>query len=178
MVPNSSCQPHARQQIYLRPDLQMFDSYNKSTLAIMEKYKNVRQSTYESMLVGYRNMLTNAILAFYQAGHTAQAQTIYDKFRQMYPSDETKQPLVIFVRARLRDELQKMSLTDVQEMVQMLLRESYFRYAMRDDDEAFGREKMAKEIYDNYQSMYSDQDRINLPDIQIAEVFCVDRFSQ
>ena len=159
------------QQIYLRPDLQIFDSYNKSTLAIMEKYKDVRQPTYESMLVGYRNMLTNAILAFYQVGHTDQAQRIYDEFRRMYPSAETKQPLVIFVRARLREELKRMNLTDVQEMVQMLLRESYFRYAMRDDDEAFGREKMAKEIYDNYQSMYSDQERINLPDIRLLRYF-------
>ncbi len=163
----------SQQQIYLRPDLQMFESYNKSTLAIIEKYKNDRQLTYESMLVGYRNMVTNAILSFYQAGHIDQAQRIYDKFRQMYPSAETKQPLVIFVRAKLRDDLEKMNLTDVQEMVQMLLRESYFRYAMRDDDEAFGREKMAKEIYDNYQSMYSDQDRINLPDIRLLRYFAL-----
>jgi hypothetical protein len=91
----------------------------------------------------------------------------------MYPSAETKQPLVIFVRARLREELKRMNLTDVQEMVQMLLRESYFRYAMRDDDEAFGREKMAKEIYDNYQSMYSDRDRINLPDIRLLRYFAL-----
>jgi hypothetical protein len=125
------------------------------------------------MLVGYRNMLTNAILAFYQVGHTDQAQRIYDKFSRMYPSAETKQPLVIFVRAELRDDLKRMNLTDVQEMVQLLLRESYFRYAVRDDDEAFGREKMAKEIYDNYQSMYSDQERINLPDIRLLRYFAL-----
>src|SRR4030042_3649083 len=66
-----------------------------------------------------------------------------------------------------------MNLTELQEIVQILLRESYFRYAMRDDDEAFGREKMAKEIYDNYQSMYSDEDRINLPDIRLLRYFAL-----
>lgn len=161
------------QQIYLRPDLRMFESYNKSMLSIMEKYRNVRDLTYESMMVGYRNMLTNAILSFYQAGHTVEAQKIYDQIRQVYPVAQTKQPLVIFVRARLRDELEKMNITDVQEMIQMLLRESYFRYAMHDDDEAFGREKMAKEVYDNYQSMYSDQERINLPDIRLLRYFAL-----
>ena len=30
---------------------------------------------------------------------------------------------------------------------------------------------MAKEIYDNYQSMYSDQERINLPDIRLLRYF-------
>jgi len=168
---NPSAAP--QQQIYLRPDLRMFDSYNNSTLAIMEKYKDTRELTYESMLVGYKNMVKDAILAFYQAGHIDQAQRIYDKFRQMYPSDETKQPLVIFVRSELRNDLKRMNLTDVQKMVQMLLRESYFRYAMRDDDEAFGREKMAKEVYDNYQSMYSDQERINLPDIRLLKYFAL-----
>jgi hypothetical protein len=125
------------------------------------------------MEVGYRNMLTNAVLTFYQAGHVQQAQKIYETLRQKFSSDEFKQPLVIFVRARLRDELQKMSLTDVQEMIQMLLREGYFRYAMHDDDEAFSREKMAKEVYDNYQSMYSDQERINLPDIKLLRYFAL-----
>ncbi|MCK5473563.1 MAG: hypothetical protein KAI59_05975, partial [Planctomycetes bacterium] len=44
------------------------------------------------------------------------------------------------------------------------------RYAMRDDDDAFSKEKMAKEIYDHYKTLYSDensQKRINLPDFKL-----------
>ncbi len=162
-----------RQEIYLRPDLRMFDSYNIATIAVIEKYEKLREATYESMQIGHRNMLTNAVLAFYQVGHVNQAQRIYDQLRQLYPRDEFKQPLVIFLKSRLRDELQKMSITDVQEMIQMLLQEGYFRYAMRDDDEAYGREKMAKEVYEAYQSMYSDQDRINLPDLKLLRYFAL-----
>ena len=38
---------------------------------------------------------------------------------------------------------------------------------MRDDDESTGLEKMAKEAYDHYQSAYSDENRINLPDFKL-----------
>ena len=53
----------------------------------------------------------------------------------------------------------------------MMLRESYFRYALHDDDEAFGREKVAKEVYDFYQAEYKDEDRINLPDFKLLRYF-------
>ena len=46
--------------------------------------------------------------------------------------------------------------TILKEIVQMMLRESYFRYALRDDDEAFSREKMAEEVYNHYQSGYDE----------------------
>ena len=48
----------------------------------------------------------------------------------------------------------------------MMLRESYFRYAMYDDDEAFGLEKMARDIYDNYQSP-DDVTRVKLADFRL-----------
>ena len=46
----------------------------------------------------------------------------------------------------------------------MALREAYFRYAVHDDDEAFGREKFAREVYDIYQAehdspVYGDIER-------------------
>ena len=44
---------------------------------------------------------------------------------------------------------------------------------MRDDDEAFGKEKMAKEVYDYYQSAYLDENRINLPDFKLLRYFAL-----
>jgi hypothetical protein len=50
-----------------------------------------------------------------------------------------------------------------------MLHEAYYRYAVYDDDEAFGREKMAREVYDYYQSRFGDEgiDRIVLPDFEV-----------
>jgi hypothetical protein len=154
-------------QIFLRPDLRMFEPYNKSTLTRIEKYKDLRESTYESLQIGHRNMLKNAVFSFYQAGHIHQAQKIYDRLRELYPKDEFKVPLVVFVGKRLREELESIDITNAKEIIGMMLRESYFRYALHDDDEAFGREKMAEEVHKHYQSAYRDENRIDLPDFAL-----------
>ena len=106
----------------------MFETYNKSVMAILEKYKKFDGGAYISMQGGHRNMLKNAVLSFYQAGHEQMAQKIYNQLRQLYsideygePREEFKVPLVIFVRNRLRDELGKLALNDAKEMVQMML---------------------------------------------------------
>ena len=154
-------------EIFLRPDLRMFQTYNDSVLAVIEKYKDIeKRGSFESLQTGHRNMLENAVLLFYQAGLQRQAQKIYNQLRQLYPRDEFKVPLVVFAKNRLIEELQYVDLFDAREMIQMLLRESYFIYAMRDDDEAFGREKLAKEVHDHYQSLYRDENRIDLPDFK------------
>jgi hypothetical protein len=49
----------------------------------------------------------------------------------------------------------------------MMLRESYFRYAMRDDDEAAGLENMAEEAYDLYYKSIDPEERIALPDFKL-----------
>jgi hypothetical protein len=163
-------------EIFLRPDLRMFEPYNKAALAKIEKYgylEEAKTGSLESFKNGHRNMLKNAIFSFYQAGHIQQAQKIYDQLKELYPQDEFKVPLVVFVRNHLREELQNVTLDNAKEIVQMMLRESYFRYAMHDDDEAFGREKMAKEVHDHYQSAYSDENRIDLPDFTLLRYLAI-----
>ena len=145
----------------------MFESYNKAMLAVLEKYKQKRWAGYNSLRIGHRNMLANAVFSFYQAGLRRQALRIYNQLRQLYGRDEFDVSLDVFARNRLHKKLQNISLKDAKEMVEMLLHESYFRYAIRDDDQAFSREKTAREVYDRYQSMYLDENRINLPDFKI-----------
>jgi hypothetical protein len=165
-------------EVFLRSDLRMFDAYNSSALARIKKYEELglektKTGSLQSLKKGHRNMLKNAIFSFYQVGHMQQAQKIYKQLRQLYPSDEFKVPMLIFVRNRLREELRNIGLFNAKEIVQMMLRESYFRYAVRDDDEAFGREKMAKEIHDHYQSAYLDENRIDLPDFKLMRYFAL-----
>jgi len=164
-------------KVFLRSDLRMFEPYNKSVLTRIKKYKDMRrQDTYESLKIGHRNMLINALFSFYQAGHKRQAQKIYNQLKNLYPDYDAKGSLEPFVKHRLREELRALTLYNAKEIVQMMLRESYFRYAMRDDDEAFGREKMAREIYDHYQSTHDDETRIDLPDFKLLRYFALRDF--
>jgi len=156
--------------IFQRPDLRMFEPYNKSTLAIVKKYKDMgRENSGDSLAIGHRNMLKNALFSFYQAGHTAYAQKIYAQLRELYPCEDFDVPFLTFVRNKLRQELDVLEINNVKEILEMMLIESYFRYAMRDDDEAFAREKMAKEVYDRYQPGIRDVERIDVPDFGLLK---------
>ncbi len=169
-------QTRTEKEIFLRPDLRMFEPYNKAALDRIEKYEyleDMKRGSLQSLKTGHRNMLKNAIFSFYQAGHMQQAKKIYKQLQQLYPSDESKVHLVKFVHDRLREELRYIGLDNASEIVQMMLRESYFRYAMHDDDEAFGREKMAKEIHDRYRAAYLDENRIDLPDFKLLRYFAL-----
>jgi len=150
-------------EVFLRPDLRMFKPCNEARLATLEKYKDLSKSVYGSLQDGHRNMLKNAVLSFYQAGHRRQAQKIYNQLRKLYPLPEFEVPLIFYARKRFLKELDIIGIHDAKEQVMALLRESYYLYAIRDDDESFAREKLAKEIYDYYRSKYSDENRIDLP---------------
>jgi hypothetical protein len=168
--PGSSAEKPGRKvkKIFLRPDLRMFEPYNRSVLATLGKYKDISKGTYNSMQIGHRNMLINAAFSFYQAGHKDKAEEIYNQLRKLYPDDRYKVPLVVFARERLREEISQVGYDNARELVQMILRESYFYYAMRQDNEAFEREKMAKDVYDIYKSFHpSDDGRIELPDLRV-----------
>ena len=58
----------------------------------------------------------------------------------------------------------------------MLLRESYFLYALRDDDQAFGRENVAKEVYDYYMAAWDDEHRIDLPKLPLLRYMALQDF--
>jgi len=162
-------------EVFLRPDLRMFEPYNKSEMAILEKYKEGEdQGRYQSHQNRHRNMLKNAVLSFYQSGHKPQAQQIYNQLRKLYPLDEFKNPAVDgYVKKRFNEELQNIGINDAKEIILMMLRETYYLYAIRDDNESFSSEKMAKQVYDYYQSKYSDENRIDLPDFKLLRYFAL-----
>jgi len=161
-------------EVFLRPDLRIFEPYNNSVLAILQKYKDAGdESRYETLQNGHRNMLTNAVLSFYQSGHRSHAQKIYNQLRELYPLEKFKVPLVVFARQRFAEELQTIGINDAKEQIILLLRESYYLYGIRDDNAATGREKMAEEIYNYYQSKYSDENRIDLPDFKLLRYFAL-----
>ncbi|MHC4644724.1 MAG: hypothetical protein ACYTBJ_04430 [Planctomycetota bacterium] len=163
-------------QIFMRPDLRMFDAYNRHMLKIIEKYSDPNDIGPNSHQIGHRNMLKNAVLSFYQAGHEREARRIYRQLRELYPLDEFKVPLVAFVRNRFVEELKGLQIFNAREIVLMMLRESYFLYAIRDDDGAYGREKLAREVYDFYNSEWEPESRIDLPEFSLLKYLALQDF--
>jgi hypothetical protein len=163
-------------EIFLRPDLRMFDTYNKSVLAIRDKYKTDDEESKDTFQNGHRNMLKNAVLSFYQSGHKRKAQQIYNQLRKLYDMPEFKVPLVEFARSRFVEELESIGLNDAKEQVALILRESFFLYAIGDDENSYGRENLAKEIHDHYQNKYLDENRIDLPDFTVFQYLALRDF--
>ncbi len=156
-------------EVFLSPDIRIFESYNASKLAILEKYNTEEgRSTYSSLQNGHRNMLINAVFSFYQAGHHRQAQKIYDQLGKLYPRDDFKVPLVVFARKRLLEELDGLGIYNATEQIMAILNQGYYFYAIRDDDAAFDREKMATELYNYYQAGH-DEFRIDLPELKVLK---------
>jgi len=153
----------AAHQIFLRSDLRMFESYNQAILKIINKYTDPNGDELNTHQNGHRNMLTNAMLSFYQAGHTEYARKIFNQLRTLYPRPEFEVSFVTFARNEMREQLRYISYYDAREMIQMMLRESYFCFAMRDDNRAAHIEKLASDIHERYQTMYLDENRIDLP---------------
>jgi len=164
-------------ELFSRPDLRMFDTYNKSFLAVLDKYKD-EGTTLVSLQNGHRNMLKNAVLSFYQSGHKSQARKIYDQLRKLYDFPEFKVPLVQFARNRFVEELESIGINDAKEQVILLLRESFFLYAIRDDETSYGRENLAKEIHSHYQKKYLDENRIDLPDFKVLQYLALRDFME
>jgi hypothetical protein len=97
--------------------------------------------------------------------------------RKLYPLEEFKDPLVAnFVKKRLYEELENIVINDAKEIILTLLRESYYLYAIYDDDAAFGREKMAEEVFQFYRKKYDDTERIDLPDLKLLRYFALSDF--
>jgi len=167
--PDLAAAPQPAKEIFLRPDMRMFDPYNGAITKIVSKYSEPNDDFQDSHEVQHRNMLSNAVFAFYQAGHKQQAQRIYDYLRRLYPREEFSSPAVEYlVKQQLRKELRDITAAKANQMVATMLCEAYFRYAVRDDDEAFAREKLAEEIHDTYNREFSDEKgRLDLPDFKV-----------
>ncbi|MGA2094543.1 MAG: hypothetical protein ABSH16_14260, partial [Sedimentisphaerales bacterium] len=116
-----------------------------------------------------RNMYGNALVMFYQAGNKKQAQKIYNFLHNRFPyRPEFSEPAVeTFVRDYIKENLENISITKATDMMMMMLSEAYFRYAVRDDDEAFAREKMAEDTYKLYNEKYSDEQRLRIPEFKV-----------
>jgi len=163
--------------IFLGPDLRIFDSYNKAALGVLAKYgqDRARSEAYDN---GYRNMLKNAVLSFYQGGLRDQAMKIFTdlktRFGASYP--EFNVSLDQFAKQRLIEELDSLGFNDATEQVVTILTNAYRLYAYHSDDAAAMNERMAQEIWDRYNAEYGDTTRIDLPPMSVLRWVAINQF--
>ncbi|RLB79286.1 MAG: hypothetical protein DRH17_14005, partial [Deltaproteobacteria bacterium] len=158
--------------VYSRPDLRMFEVCDQEWLEGIKKYEAFEKGNPKGLRDGHRNFLKNAVINFYQTGNREKAGRIYLRLREEYPRDEFKDDIRTWVRKRIVDEIKNISIKDATELTVMTLRDAYFSFAIHEDDEAFGKEKWAKEVYDIYQAKYSNEEwrRLDLPDFEMIRL--------
>lgn len=157
--------------VFLRPDLRMFDSCNRLWNEKISKYMALENSNPKAVRGGHKNMLENAALLFYHAGHKKKSAEIYAELREKYKYDDYNVPLLVFVQKRLRAEIEDIEIHDARELILMAIREAYFQYAIGDDDAAFNGENYARQIYDMYIAIFGDLTvrRIDLPSFSMLK---------
>ncbi len=174
--PDPNTRAPGRRDIFLGPDLRIFASYNKAALAVLEKYGKDRGRD-ESFENGYRNMLKNAVLSFYQGGLRDEALKIYNDVRTRYPTyPEFTVSLDQYARQRIIEELDGFGIQDASEQVVMLLINAYRLYALRDDDGAAANERLAQELLDYYNAKNEPNFRIDLPQMSVLRYFAIGQF--
>ena len=172
--------PGPTKDIFLRADFRMFDSYNKAITEIIQEIRHADDKSDDSHMIQHRNMLKNALTMFYQAGHRQKSQKIYDYVRALYPRPEFNEPAVeSYIIQQIRKDLKTITITKAMDTIMPMLRESYFRYALRDDDASYAIEKMAEDVYNVYTKQYGDEARLSLPELRVMKFlafkdFCSD----
>jgi hypothetical protein len=159
----------------------MFDSLNETWIERIDKYEAFEKGNPKAVRGGHRNMLINAVELFYRAGHRVKAAQIYAQLRRRYATEEDRRfdvPLITFVRRRVADELPSIGGKDATEMIVMELKEAYFRFAVHDDDEASGRERWARDVYDLYQTETADGVRTGLPPFELMRYMALRTFME
>ncbi len=159
--------------VFIRPDLRMFNAFNKTRLANIEYYQNVSPNSAEALQKGHENFLEGCVLDFYQAGHADYSKKIYRQLQKLYPCDDFKVTHMVFIQKRLKSTVVTLSWIQVKKQIHLMLKEAYFRYAIRDDDQAYAREKFVEEMYEYYRNSARDQDRLRLESIEMEKYFAL-----
>lgn len=155
--------------VFLRPDLEMFDSCNRTWIDRIKKYEAFERGNPKAVRTGHKHFLINSMLSFYQMGRREKARQIYNQLRKEHYQEQFDVPLITFIKKRMAEELEHIEITNARELILMALQEAYFRYAVHDDDEAAGLEKWAKMIYDLYLREHGDEKilRVDLPSFEM-----------
>jgi hypothetical protein len=81
-------EPEKGTAVFLLPDMRMFDVCNRFWQEIISKYEEFEGGNPKAVRGGHKNFLENAVLMFYQSGHTAKAAQIYRQLQTQHKLDD------------------------------------------------------------------------------------------
>lgn len=179
--------PDKQSTIFVRPDPAMFTACDRSWRKIIEKYEVLEHGNPKAVRGGHKNFLENAIMSMYLAGHEGRARKIYNELRSLYPRDdfgqlrkEYQQPFAGYIRYRFKKEMEGLGHDDAVEYIVFRLESAFFYYAILEDNEAYGREKLSQEAYDYYQKELGNEapGRLGLPPMDLLRYTAFRDFMQ
>ena len=148
-------------EVFNSQDLRMFPVAYKATLDILEDYTKVRDEAPGGVVSGSANLCRSGISNLYLAGYKEMAQKYLTHLRERYPENKDYQvSLEVFVRSRMKEEVEDLTPKSAVNYVLTLLRDSFARYAVGDDEYADVREKWARQVLAVIQDEYKDFDDV------------------
>ena len=151
--------------LYTGQDLRMFPVAYSATLELITAYAAAGEPVSDGVITGSVNMLRNGVTELYLTGHRRLADKYYAELAGRQSANPLyKVPLPEFVRNKVKEDVSELTIKSAGGFVNSLLRDSFRRYAMRDDEMAVLREEYAKQIHAAAMAEFADvlTDRMTL----------------
>jgi len=129
-------------------DLRMFPVAYQATLDVLKVYEDAGDRTQTGVKDASAYLCRAGISSFYLAGHRRLAQKYYDQLRRRDPTNKDYHVSVdAFIRADMKEEIETITPKDASDYIISLLRDSYYRFAIGDDENATIRENWALQVH-------------------------------
>ncbi len=129
-------------------DMRMFPVAYQATLDVLKTYKDANNKTPTGVRDASIYLCRAGISSFYLAGHRRLAQKYYDQLRKRDPANKDYHvSLDAFIQADMKEEIKTITPKDASDYIISLLRDSYYRYAIGDDENATIRENWALQVH-------------------------------
>jgi len=154
-----------RVEIFFSQDLRMLPAAYQETLDIIQLYQESDARISMGITAGSINMASTGIMELYLAGHKEYARKFFQRLKERLPNDPNyKVTLEEYVRKQMKDMFEEITPKYASDMILGLLQKGYMHYAMDDSENATISEKLAEQIYEEFQREYpTEAYRLGLP---------------
>ena len=153
-------------RVFLSQDLRMLPIAYQATLDLIKYYEDVGQEVPGGVDSGSINLARAGVRDLYLAGHRKMAQKYYRELHRRQPNNpEYQGSLETFVKARIKQDIEEITPRDASDLILSILRDSYARYAIGDDENAAINESHVRQIYQAYNAEFVETgNRVRLLD--------------
>ncbi len=153
-------------RIFISQDLSMFPVAFQATQDVLQEFIDKGERIPKGVEHGSINLAKSGIMSFYLAGYKTWAQKYLNYLRERFADQaEFKVDLEAFVAEEMRRVVQDAAPKNVNDMINSFLRESYYLYAIGNDDLASANERHAERLHKLCRMRFAESgERLYLPD--------------